>query len=162
MSSGPVYNRGMAKKGKRRIEGTRELGETIRRIRKEQGLSLVELSDKANLSPSHLSEIELGKTTNPGAAALHKIATALGVDLSFSAGESVRSSGLSVVLESPFTLQELERMGSRRYDVLSEIKAVLEDPNLSFEQRKRIAETLVTMAEWLRDRELRDRTPQSG
>jgi len=144
----------MTARGRRKIEGSREFGAEIRAIRKRLGMSLVELADKADLSPSHLSEIETGKTTNPGIAVLQRLATALQFELSVMPGQPTKPPGASLVYKSPFTLEELDRMGSRRVEVLPEIKGVLEDPRLSFEQRKRIAETLVTMAQWLRDREL--------
>jgi len=140
----------MAGKGKRRIEGARELGRQIRRLRTKQGLSIVELADRTGLSTSHISEIETGKTTNPGVAVLQKIATALGISLSIEAGSRSTASDASLVYGSPFTLEELERIGKFEYQALQEIKDVIEDPGLSRERRKRIAETLVSMAKWLR------------
>ena len=141
----------MTRKGKRKIEGSHKLGEQIRNVRKEQGLSIVELSDKTGLSTSHLSEIETGKTTNPGVAVLQKIATALGISLSIEAGPRINPSETPLVLRAPFTLEELQKVGRFESQALQRIRNVIEDPDLSREKRKRIAEMLVSMGEWLRD-----------
>jgi len=144
----------MARAGKRRIEGPQDLGKEIRRIRKELGLTLVELADRAGLSPSHVSEIETGKTTNPGVAALHKITTALGCDLSLAAGgDKPASASPSLVYSSPFTIEELQRMSGFESQALQRIRDIIEDPYLSREQRRRITEMIVSLAEWLRNNE---------
>ena len=140
----------MARKGKRRLEGARELGEQIRKLRTEQGLSIVELADRTGLSTSHISEIETAKTTNPGVAVLQKIATALGISLSIEPGSQGHSPESSLVYGSPFTLEQLQQVGRFEYQALREIKDVIEDPRLSRERRKKIAEMLVSMAKWLR------------
>src|SRR5688572_29170358 len=54
-----------------------ELGSTIRRLRKEQGLTLVQLAKLAQLSHPFLSQLERG-LTHPSMRSLHRIALALG------------------------------------------------------------------------------------
>jgi len=54
------------------------IGQKIRAIRREQHLSLREVAEKADVSISHLSQVESGKT-NPSVATLTRIATALSV-----------------------------------------------------------------------------------
>lgn len=54
-----------------------ELGERIRQLRLARNLTLKQVGDKAKVSPTHLSEIERGKTS-PTVGALVRIARALG------------------------------------------------------------------------------------
>ncbi len=56
------------------------IGPTLRMMRLRRGLSLNELADLAEISPSHLSRIERGLTV-PSYDVLDNIATALGSDL---------------------------------------------------------------------------------
>lgn len=57
------------------------LGPAVRRLRKEQGLTLTDLAAESSLSPSHISQIERG-LTSPSLTALRQIAEALGIRLS--------------------------------------------------------------------------------
>jgi|Deesub1362A_J573_1020465.scaffolds.fasta_scaffold00029_129 repressor LexA len=54
----------------------RGVGETIRRLREEMGLSQRALARKAGISSQYLSDIEVGRTS-PSLKSLEKIATAL-------------------------------------------------------------------------------------
>lgn len=56
------------------------IGPTLRMMRLRRGLSLNELAERAEISPSHLSRIERGLTV-PSYDVLDNIATALGSDL---------------------------------------------------------------------------------
>lgn len=58
-----------------------QLGERIRRLRLARDLTLRQVGERAGLSPTHLSEIERGKTS-PTVGALLRIARALGEDAS--------------------------------------------------------------------------------
>lgn len=55
-------------------------GANIRRLRKSQGMNLVSLAEKAELSLSFISQVERG-LTNPSINSLRKIALALGTPL---------------------------------------------------------------------------------
>jgi len=57
-----------------------ELGEQIATLREEKALTQVELAQKANISPSTLSQIESGKVPRPHVGTMRKIARALGVE----------------------------------------------------------------------------------
>ncbi|MFF4121729.1 helix-turn-helix domain-containing protein [Streptomyces sp. NPDC001714] len=54
-----------------------ELGSAIRKLRKERGLTLVQLAERAALSHPFLSQLERG-LTRPSMPSLHRIARALG------------------------------------------------------------------------------------
>lgn len=66
------------------------IGARIRRFRGERDISQSDLALKAGVSKSHLSVIENGTGTRPGAAILHKIAVALGVTLADLLGREVK------------------------------------------------------------------------
>jgi len=131
----------------RRVEGSNALGKKIRELRKAKGISLAELAGQIDASATHLSQIETGKVTNAGVEILGRIATALNADLSVRKHEGAER---SLVYGSPFTLDELQQMGPFESEALQKIKKVLEDPKLSLKRRKKIAETLVSMAEWMK------------
>lgn len=58
----------------------RKLGENVRRIREEKGMTQVELCRKLEVDRAYMSNIENGKK-NPTLATIEKIAKALGVSL---------------------------------------------------------------------------------
>jgi len=53
----------------------------IRDIRKEKNISLMELSEKAEISVTYLRELEANIKTNPSISTLYKIAEALEVNI---------------------------------------------------------------------------------
>jgi len=59
-----------------------ELGARIKRIRKARGLTLKDIEGRSQVSATHISEIERGKTS-PTIGALARIAAALGKDTAF-------------------------------------------------------------------------------
>ena len=59
-----------------------ELGGRIKRVRKARSMTLKDVEAKSQVSATHISEIERGKTS-PTINALSRIATALGKDTSF-------------------------------------------------------------------------------
>jgi len=58
-----------------------KLGQTIRTLRKERGLTQIELAYRCNMEPSNLNRIEAGRT-NPTVRSLTLIANGLEVKLS--------------------------------------------------------------------------------
>lgn len=60
----------------------RAIGEKLRAVRQERGMSLRELAGKAEISASMLSQIETGKVF-PSVRSLYDIATALGVPVDY-------------------------------------------------------------------------------
>jgi len=57
------------------------IGDRIKRLRQEKGLSLSELAERANVAKSHLSNVERSIKNNPSLQFLEKIAAALGLPL---------------------------------------------------------------------------------
>ena len=140
----------------RRIEGSEEIGRRIRALRRSKGLTLARLANLIDASATHLSQIERGKVTNPGTEILSRIATALETSFSIDGYDPIAKRDSGLVYKSPFTLEELQEMPDSSEAALISIKNLLADSRLNSKQRKKIAETLVSMAEWLRDQGLRD------
>ena len=57
-----------------------QLGQAIRAVREQRGLSLRELARRVNVSPSFVSQIELGKA-NPSVGTLYALVSVLGTTL---------------------------------------------------------------------------------
>lgn len=58
------------------------IGDIIKKIRIEKGLTSKQLAELTNLTPAYLSMLENGKRTNPSTEILHSIANALQVPTS--------------------------------------------------------------------------------
>jgi len=63
-----------------KMEESLELFESIRKIRKEKGITLREMAEKTGISLNYLSQIERGKT-NPSIGIIKKITNVIGVPL---------------------------------------------------------------------------------
>lgn len=74
------------------------LGAQIRKVRKKCGLTIEALSEKAELSPVFLSDVERGRK-EPSVTTLLKISSALGVKLSFLIQPIEPKSGKRKILE---------------------------------------------------------------
>ncbi len=64
-----------------------QLGQAIRAAREQRGLSLRELARRVNVSPSFVSQIELGKA-NPSVGTLYSLVSVLGTTLDDLMGDS--------------------------------------------------------------------------
>ena len=69
-----------------------QLGQSIRAARERRGLSLRELARRVNVSPSFVSQIELGKA-NPSVGTLYSLLSVLGTTLDELIGEQPGGSG---------------------------------------------------------------------
>ncbi|MEJ2720954.1 MAG: XRE family transcriptional regulator [bacterium] len=88
-----------------------ELGERIKRFRLERNLTLKEVEVKANVSATHVSEIERGMTS-PTVGALAKIARALGTEPSYFLQDSAYPS-TSVVRKAGRRVFAYENWGAK-------------------------------------------------
>lgn len=57
------------------------IGDQVKKFRKEKGLSITELAEKAGIAKSYLSSIERNIQTNPSVHVIEKISTVLGVSV---------------------------------------------------------------------------------
>ncbi|KIL52984.1 helix-turn-helix domain-containing protein [Jeotgalibacillus campisalis] len=64
------------------------IGKNIIQLRKQKGLTLSELAEKAGVSKSYLSNIERNLKHNPSIHVMEKISFVLGVELKFLLDES--------------------------------------------------------------------------
>ena len=69
-----------------------QLGQSIRDLREQRGLSLRELARRVNVSPSFVSQIELGKA-NPSVGTLYSLLSVLGTTLDDLIGGQPDSAG---------------------------------------------------------------------
>ena len=67
-----------------------ELGQKIRQLREEKGLSLNRLAEEASISKAYLSQLENDVSKQPSAEILLKIASALGVTIADLLDQPVR------------------------------------------------------------------------
>ena len=111
----------------------RVIGTRIRSMRKEKGLSLSELADRAGVSKSYLSTVENGTGSRPGAAILHKLALALGVNLGDVLGRSVQAdpSARPAIPESLRVFAENAELPEVDVEMLAGIKFRGEAPRTS-------------------------------
>ena len=61
---------------------TQEVGKRVKDVRTEMGMTLKDVATSSGMSPTHISEIERGKTS-PTVGALRRIAAALGKDTAY-------------------------------------------------------------------------------
>lgn len=71
----------------------RHLGERIRQLRDEQGVSREQLAAKAGLSAVYLKKLEAGERESPSLDALERIARALGATLTIDLAVKRRRKG---------------------------------------------------------------------
>lgn len=57
------------------------IGERIRKVRKEKGITMEEVGNRADIAQSYLSNIERGKVKSPGIDVVKRIAEALEVSI---------------------------------------------------------------------------------
>jgi len=139
----------MKKGGKRRLEGSSDLGRQIRESRAERNLSQFDLAKLVGVSPTHISTIETGKVTNPGIELVERIADALGIRILLgTSSEDGRSLG-TLAYESPFNLESSSSTSIA--SALAEIQSLLEDPTLPDEKRAELSKQLLAYAKWQHD-----------
>lgn len=63
-----------------RVKSTKELGELLRKKRKDQGLTQAQVAEHCGISPRFVSEVERGKATAEVGKVLYLLET-LGIDL---------------------------------------------------------------------------------
>jgi XRE family transcriptional regulator, master regulator for biofilm formation len=102
------------------------IGSNIYKIRKRRGLSLSELSDRARISKSYLSNIERSLNQNPSIQILEKIAAVLDVELK----ELIRPDGVLGIdqhFEKEWVdfIQELKDTGIHKEEI-HEYKTLIE------------------------------------
>ena len=73
-----------------------QLGQSIRTVREQRGLSLRELARRVDVSPSFISQIELGKA-NPSVGTLYSIVSVLGTTLDDLIGDPSGDGGPELV-----------------------------------------------------------------
>ena len=65
------------------------IGDKIRAMRKEKGISLAELAQQSRVSKAYLSQLENGESARPSAEVLYNIAVALGTSIGVLMGKRI-------------------------------------------------------------------------
>jgi len=94
------------------------IGQNIRMLRKERGLTLAELATACNCSPSLLSQIET-ETASPSLGTLRAVSEALGVSISRLVLESAPAEGALPQLMKPGQRKVLSMEGGVQFQLLS-------------------------------------------
>lgn len=100
------------------------IGENIYKLRKERGLTLSELAEKANVAKSYLSNIERNINDNPSIQIIEKIAQVLKVDVKalLNGGSSTKQ---TLDKEWIDLIDQIKKSGIKRED-LQEYKTLFE------------------------------------
>ncbi|WP_337017054.1 helix-turn-helix transcriptional regulator [Oceanobacillus massiliensis] len=101
------------------------IGRKIHRLRKENGFSLSECAERANISKSYLSNIERNLNQNPSIAIIEKLAGVLGVDIHMLIGNDADDRGQALTGEWLDFVNELRESGVKK-EQLQEFKSVIE------------------------------------
>jgi transcriptional regulator with XRE-family HTH domain len=101
----------------------KELGQKIRGLRQDAGLSAAALAKRARLDPAALLRIERGENSNPSFTTVSRIAAALGVSLdSLKSAHPKASATVVGQIRQEEELRELRRLATelaRRLERLS-------------------------------------------
>lgn len=81
------------------MSSTLPVGEKIKGLRKDRGLSQCDLAKRVGMSQASLSEIESGRTNFPASNNLLKIASVLGVDPNCFVGASEKPSPANIEID---------------------------------------------------------------
>jgi len=139
----------MKKGGKRRLDGSEQLGQQLRDLRLEKNLTQRELAGLVDVSPAHVSAIETGKVTNPGIELIQRIAAVLDANVLLGGEVARRTASPTLAYESPFNLAG-DPTGVI-HAALHEISELLEDRTIPTERRAELAEQLLSYAKWQHD-----------
>ena len=58
---------------------TKRVGQTLKRVRGRNGLSQLQLADRAQVAQSYINDLEAGRKRNPGIEVLRRLAKVLKV-----------------------------------------------------------------------------------
>ncbi|AFK87736.1 transcriptional regulator [Thermoanaerobacterium phage THSA-485A] len=108
------------------------INERLKKIRKEQGLSLRALAEKSGISKSTLNDIENGKS-NPTTETLAKIAKALNIkmsDLFRTENDSENDPDLEFIDEYALSLDGEKEKFPKVTDVKEALKIIMAQPGL--------------------------------
>ncbi|MGY3714793.1 helix-turn-helix domain-containing protein [Sutcliffiella cohnii] len=76
------------------------IGDEIKKLRNNNGLSLSELAEKSGVSKSYLSQLERNLQVNPSLQLLSKIATSLDTDIEELLNKKKKVSGPKITLDA--------------------------------------------------------------
>ncbi len=100
-----------------------QLGQTMRALRDERGLTLSELARQAGISKAYLSQIETGQVESPSAKTLFNIASSLGTTVAALLGEALPANATEVrICESLREFAEDAQLEDHEVNMLAQIR----------------------------------------
>lgn len=90
------------------------IGEEIKRLRKEKGLTIRELAKRSNMSHAYLSQLENGRNTNPSYEIALTLSLVLGFDLNSVEGFQTDSPLIELVNENKRLREALTKITEHR------------------------------------------------
>ncbi len=133
-----------------KLESSKELGATLRKLRQECGKTLSQVAKDSGISKSYLSQIERGGVRNPTVELLGRIAKALGVDLVIQGARERNPLG-SLAYESPFTLGVSEEHLDEKTAVVKLVAEALEDPKIPDSYKRLLAKQIEALVKAVRE-----------
>lgn len=126
-------------------KGPLSIGEKVKQIRKDKGLTLAELQNLSGLSKTYLSELENGKASNPTITSVRKIAKGLRINV----GTLVEKDKGFSTYESPFVPKSKKKMDLSEAALI--VEKALNDPHISLKYLHEMENMIISFATWLRD-----------
>ena len=133
-----------------KLESSKELGATLRKLRQECGKTLSQVAKDSGISKSYLSQIERGGVRNPTVELLGRVSRALGVDLVIQGARERNPLG-SLAYESPFTLGGSEEHLEEKTAVVKLVAEALEDPKIPDSYKRLLAKQIEALVETVRE-----------
>ncbi|GIN73218.1 transcriptional regulator [Bacillus sp. J14TS2] len=93
------------------------IGKKIKQIRRQKGLTLTELAERAGIAKSNLSNIERNVNQNPSIQVMEKIAEVLGVDVRSLLSSSKRVKSQELDEEWVKFIYELQETGIEKEEI---------------------------------------------
>ncbi|MFA9559367.1 helix-turn-helix domain-containing protein [Evansella sp. AB-rgal1] len=88
------------------------IGERVKKYRKESGMTLTELAERAGVAKSYLSALERNIQTNPSVQFLEKVAVVLNISIDHLIKDNVTDTSLTEDLDTEWKVLVQEAMDS--------------------------------------------------
>lgn len=128
------------------------IGNKVRKLRKENGLTIAEFAERVDVSTSYISHIETGTVENITVQVLNRIANELDVSLEQLFSEKPKEKNWPSMSYGHPNFDELNDDSTtniRRYKRAKKLlEEVLTDESISEKARRELAEEIISLIEW--------------
>lgn len=126
------------------------LGENLRRIRSQRGLSLNKLATISGINKSTISEIENNKILNPSNKTLQKLSDALGCSIDYLTGMSFASIIENKLAEKGISHEDLAKKSNVPSGFIYNLESIINPDELHYSYVDKIASVLGLQSETLK------------